>query len=169
MDFRKKKKKTKKICTVPLDSSSSSCHLCLGERSLFFFFWPRILPASLGKRAGVINQCVLSALGLDGCWTQQRPGSSRRGLSDWLPPAPPLGASGSGAPSDASFRELWRSREARPLGASFRLQEVPAGGSAGLLTRLYRGSRDRGWIMWIPPMGMRRLGARPACWECKGR
>lgn len=76
----------------------------------------------LEKQRGRINQCVLSALGLDGCWTQQRPWLSRCGLSDWLLPALPLGV-----PSDASFRELWRSREARPFGASLRLQEVPAG------------------------------------------
>lgn len=122
LDFQKKKKKN--ICTVPLDSSSSSCDLCLGERSLFLALDSVSI---LGKEHGVINQCVLSVLGLDDCWTQQRPWLSRCGPSDWLLPALPLDAPRTGVPRDASFRELCRSREARPFGASLRLQEVPAG------------------------------------------
>lgn len=112
-------------------------------------------------------------MGLDFCWTLQRPWLSPCGASDWLPPGFPPNTPGSGeqAPrlSDVSFREPCRSREDLPFGVSLRLQDVPAGLSTGLLTRLYKGSRDLGWIMWIPPMGIRRLGALPGCCECKGR
>lgn len=93
------------------------------------------MSASLNNNR-LINQCELSAPRLD-----SGPCSSLGGPSDW-----PL-SSGTAVPSDASFKELWRGREARPFGASLLLQEVPAGSPAGLLTRLYWGSRDLGWIM----------------------
>lgn len=32
-----------------------------------------------------------------------------------------------------------------------------------------RREQARGWIMWMPPMGMSRLGVEAARWECRGR
>lgn len=99
--------------------------------------------------------------------------------SDRLLPDIPPNVSGSGGLArllgDVSLRVSWRcSRENLPFGESLSLQDVPvparlAVAAVGLLTRLYRGRRDLGWIMWIPPMGIRRLWALLGCWECRGR
>lgn len=144
--------------------------LCLGERSLFFGLgWSR------GKHTSLWNQCLLSIPGLDGCWTPKHPWLLPcNRVSDWLLPDVPPNAPGSVGLArpldDVSLRESWRSStEDLPFGVSLSLQGVPAGLAVGLLTRLYRGSRDLGWIMWIPPMGIRRFGALLGCWECRGR
>lgn len=42
-------------------------------------------------------------------------------------------------------------------------------GALLLPLRLYRGRVDLGWIMWIPPIGIRRLSVLLDCCECRGR
>ena len=168
-------------CTVPSDSPSDQSYVW--EEGAFFWPWVPSGWTHLSVTCASVftSGHLVSVLGLDGRWMPKHPRlflcnrASARLLLDVPPNAPGCGglAGLAGLLGDISLRVSWRcSREALPFGASPSLQEVPAGlavAATGLLTRLYSGRKDLGWIMWIPPMGIRRLGALLGCWECRGR